>query len=51
MLVTISTLASQQAHGTKATMIALTQLFNYAASNPDATILYTASNMTLTCIQ
>jgi hypothetical protein len=39
MLVTISTLASQQAYGTKATMITLTQLLNYAASNPHATIL------------
>jgi hypothetical protein len=37
MIPTISTLASQQeAHGTKATMEALTQLLNYCASHPDA---------------
>jgi hypothetical protein len=47
ILVPISTLASQQAHGTNATMIALTQLLNYAATNPEATILYSASDMVL----
>jgi hypothetical protein len=47
MSVAISTLASQQAHGTNATMIALTQLLNYAATNPEATILYSASDMVL----
>jgi hypothetical protein len=31
-----STLASQRAHGTKATMEALTQLLNYCASHPNA---------------
>jgi hypothetical protein len=47
MLPTISTLASQQAHGTTATMEALTQLLNYCASHPDATIRYYASDMML----
>jgi hypothetical protein len=47
MLVAISTLASQQAHTTNATMIALNQLLNYAATNPEATILYSASDMVL----
>jgi hypothetical protein len=47
MLVAISTLASQQAHGTAATMEALTQLLNYCATHPDATVRYTASDMVL----
>jgi hypothetical protein len=48
MLPTISTLASQQAHGTKATTIeALTQLLNYCASHPDATVRYYTSDMML----
>jgi hypothetical protein len=47
MLAAIGTLATQQAHGTKATLVALTQLLNYAASNPNATVKYIASDMTL----
>jgi hypothetical protein len=47
MLVAIGTLGSQQSNGTRATMIATTQLLNYAATNHDATILYHASNMVL----
>jgi hypothetical protein len=47
MLPAISTLASQQAHGTKATLEALTQLLNYCATHPDATIRYVASDMCL----
>jgi hypothetical protein len=45
--VALSTLASQQSKGTKATMMALTQLLNCAATNPDATVLFVASNMAL----
>ena len=47
MLATIGTLATQQAHGTTATMTAITQFLNYAASNPDATIRYVRSDMVL----
>jgi hypothetical protein len=47
MLPAIGTLASQQAHGTKATLKALTQLLNYCATHPDATIRYVASDMAL----
>jgi hypothetical protein len=47
MLPAISTLASQQAHGTTATMEALTQLLNYCATHPDATVRYVASDMVL----
>jgi hypothetical protein len=47
MLVAISTLASQQSHGTQATMNALVQLLNYAATHPDASIKYYASDMIL----
>ena len=47
MLVAIGTLASQQSTGTRATMIATTQLLNYAATNPNASILYRASDMVL----
>jgi hypothetical protein len=47
MIIAISTLASQQTHGTKATMITLTQLLNYAVSNPEASILYTVSDMNM----
>ena len=47
MRVALSTLASQQSKGTKATMIALTQFLNYAATNPDAALLFTASDMCL----
>jgi hypothetical protein len=47
MLVSLCTLASQQADGTQATAKAVTQLLNYAAAHPDATIRYVASNMYL----
>jgi hypothetical protein len=47
MLVAIGTLATQQSKGTRATMIALTQLLNYAAAHPDASVLYVASDMCL----
>ncbi|KAI2500610.1 Reverse transcriptase (RNA-dependent DNA polymerase) [Fragilaria crotonensis] len=47
MLTAIGTLATQQAHGTKSTMHALTQFLNYAASNPEATVRYVRSDMVL----
>jgi hypothetical protein len=47
MLPAISTLASQQSHGTKATLEALTQLLNYCATHPEAAIRYVASDMCL----
>jgi hypothetical protein len=47
MLPTIGTLASQQAHGTKATLEALTQLFNYCAMNPHTKAHFIASDMIL----
>jgi len=47
LLVALSTLATQQAHGTQATMEALTQLLNYCATHPNAVIRYHASDMVL----
>jgi hypothetical protein len=47
MLVAIGDLAAQQSKGTRATMVALTKLLNYAFSNPEAPILYKSSDMTL----
>jgi hypothetical protein len=47
MLVALGSLASQQNNGTKATTIAITQLLNYAATHPDATLRYHASGMVL----
>jgi Reverse transcriptase (RNA-dependent DNA polymerase) len=47
MLTAIGTLASQQANGTQATMRALTHLLNYCATNPEATVQFTASDMIL----
>ena len=47
MLVALGTLASAQTKGTQATLNALTQLLDYAASHPDATIRYTRSGMVL----
>jgi hypothetical protein len=47
MLTSIGELATQQSAGTKQTMDALTQLLNYAASHPEATVRYTASDMIL----
>jgi hypothetical protein len=44
MLVSLSTIASQQS---KAAAQALTQLINYAAAHPDATVRYHASDMYL----
>jgi hypothetical protein len=47
ILVAIGSLASAQATGTKATAQAITQLLNYYASHPDATVRYIASEMHL----
>ena len=47
MLVALGTLAATQAQGTEATMEAAVQLLNYAATHPDATIRYHASDMKL----
>jgi hypothetical protein len=47
MLVTLSSLATAQAKGTEATAEACTQLLNYAATHPEATIRYKASDMIL----
>jgi hypothetical protein len=47
MLPAISTLASSQANGTKATLNALTHLLNYCATHPDAVVRFVASDMCL----
>jgi hypothetical protein len=47
MLVALGTITSQQSKGTQATAQALTQLLNYAAAHPDATVRYHASDMNL----
>jgi hypothetical protein len=47
MLTALDTLASQQADGTHATAKAVTQLLNYAAAHPGATIRYITSEMYL----
>lgn len=47
MLVSLGTLAKQQTKGTENTAQAVTQLLNYAATHPDATLQYRASNMVL----
>jgi len=47
LLVTLSTLAAQQSRATLDTIKATTQLLNYCATNPDATVRFTASNMIL----
>ena len=41
MVKALGSLASQQAEATNTTAKRMTQLFNYAASHPDATIRYT----------
>jgi hypothetical protein len=47
LLVALGTLAAAQTKCTKSTAKALTQLLNYAATHPDATLRYTASGMVL----
>jgi hypothetical protein len=47
MLTALSSLSAAQSKGTEATAEACTQLLNYAATNPEATVRYRASNMIL----
>jgi hypothetical protein len=47
MLVTLGTIASNQSKGAHVTAQAITQLLNYAAAQPNATVRYTASDMYL----
>ena len=47
MLVAFGMLATQQAAPMVATLQAITHLLNYCATNPEATIRYQASDMTL----
>jgi hypothetical protein len=47
MLVPLGSLASQQAHCTEATLEALTQLLNYAATHPDPVVRFKKSDMQL----
>jgi hypothetical protein len=47
MLATVGTLASQQSRGTRAIMVALVQLLNYAATHPDVYVLFKISDVTL----
>jgi hypothetical protein len=47
MLVALGAISSHQSKGTHARGQALTQLLNYAAAHPDATVRYTASDMYL----
>jgi hypothetical protein len=46
-MLVLGTIASQQSKGTQAMAQALTQLLNYAAAHPDATVRYHASDMYL----
>jgi hypothetical protein len=45
MLVALHTIASAQSKGTEATAQAVTQLLNYAATQPDSTIRYIARDV------
>ena len=47
LAVVLSTIASQQTNGIKAIMAACTQLLNYIATHPNASIRYCASDMIL----
>ena len=47
LLTAIGELATEQSAGTQTTMEKLTQLLNYCATNPDATVRFTASDMIL----
>ena len=47
ILVALSTIASEQSAATSNTAKKITQLLNYVATNPDATISYTRSDMVL----
>ena len=47
LLAALSTIASRQAHGTKALQVACHQLLDYVATHPNASIPIRASNMIL----
>jgi hypothetical protein len=47
MLTAIGELATEQSQATKSTMDKLSQLLNYCAAHPDATVRFTASDMIL----
>ena len=47
MLVALGSIATKQSNGTEATAEACTNFLNYAATHPDATLRYTASDMVL----
>ena len=47
MLTAIGELATEQSQATKSTMEKLSQLLNYCAAHPDATVRFTASDMIL----
>jgi len=47
LLVSISTIASQQSQATEATLTATTRLLNYCATHPNATVRFKASDMIL----
>jgi len=47
LLVALSSIATQQAKGTRATMNAITHILNYCASHPDAVVRFHASDMVL----
>lgn len=48
MLVALSAIALEQAKPTEKTLHKVKQFLDYAASNPDAILMYQASNMVLT---
>jgi hypothetical protein len=47
MLPALGTIATQQSAATRKTMSAVVRLLNYAATHPDASLLYIASDMVL----
>jgi len=47
LLVSFNTIAAQQAQATHNTMSAITQLLNYCATHPNATVRFSASNLIL----
>jgi hypothetical protein len=47
LLVALGSLSSAQAHGTEETLTAVTQILDYCATHPDATVRFHASDMIL----
>ena len=47
LLVTLNTLASEQAHATKKTIINMKHMLDYLATNPNATVIFYPSDMIL----